>query len=205
MFSKSEEEIMSTWNSKKYPDCLIVIRCPTYNHEKYIEDAIIGFLSQVTEFPFKIYIHDDCSTDGTASIIKRYEDKYPNIMQAVYEKENQYSKGEEGRKRSAELRKKFCNCKYEALCEGDDFWIDPAKLQKQVEYMESHEDCSLTFTNGKVLDLSKQQYRSLIDDDLFDKSSEDFASHNQTITLNNFYLLKFPLHHMFLEVIVYKI
>lgn len=192
MFSKSEKEIMSTWNSKKYPDCLIVIRCSTYNHEKFIEDAIIGFLSQVTEFPFKIYIHDDCSTDNTASIIKQYEDKYPSIIQAVYEKENQYSKGEVGERRFDELRQKFCKYKYEAVCEGDDFWIDPEKLQKQVEYMESHEDCSLTFTNGKVLDVSSQQYKTLIEDGLFDKNSEDFASHNQIITLDNFYLLKFP-------------
>ena len=191
-FTKSEKDIMATWNLEKYSIPLITIECMTFNHEKYIEDAIVGFLSQVTEFPFEIYIHDDCSNDDTAYIIKQYEKKYPRIIHAVCEKENQYSKGSEGTKRFEELRQKYCKYKYEAVCEGDDYWIDSLKLQKQIDYMENHEDCSLTFTNGKVLDLSKQVYTSLIDSGLFDKDSEDFASHNQIITLNNFYMLEFP-------------
>ena len=72
---------------------MVSICCITYNHEKYIAEAIEGFLMQKTSFKFEILIHDDASTDDTAKIIKKYEDKYPDLIKVIYQKENQYSKG----------------------------------------------------------------------------------------------------------------
>ncbi len=111
-----------------------------YNHEDYIGKAIDSFLSQVTDFEFEILINDDCSTDRTADIIREYEKKYPGKVIGVYQKENQYSKGI---KAGVALRK-MARGEYIAFCEGDDYFTDPYKLQKQVDYMDSHPDCSLT-------------------------------------------------------------
>ena len=114
-------------------EILVSICCITYNHEKYIRDAIEGFLMQKTDFPFEVLIHDDASTDGTADIIREYETKYPDIIKPIYQTENQYSKGI---KISATYNYPRAKGKYIALCEGDDYWIDPYKLQKQVDFLE---------------------------------------------------------------------
>lgn len=120
---------------------LVSICCITYNHGDYIHDAIEGFLMQKTDFPFEIIIHDDASTDATADIIREYERKYPDIIKPIYQIENQYSKGEH----TALIAFKAAKGKYMALCEGDDYWIDPLKLQKQITEMEKHPDCYISF------------------------------------------------------------
>jgi len=120
---------------------LVSICCITYNHENYIRDALEGFLMQKTDFPFEIIIHDDASTDATADIIKRFEEKYPDIIKPIYQIENQYSKG----KRASLFTFKAARGKYVALCEGDDYWIDPLKLQKQITEMEKHPECYISF------------------------------------------------------------
>lgn len=127
---------------------MVSIICNTYNHEKYIADALEGFVSQKTNFKFEVLIHDDASTDGTADIIRKYEKKYPEIIKPIYQTENQYSKGI---KISFALQFPRAKGKYIAMCEGDDYWIDEYKLQKQVDYMETHPDCTFCFTNGKIL------------------------------------------------------
>ena len=86
---------------------------------------------QKTDFPFEILIHDDASTDGTADIIREYEAKYPDIIKPIYQTENQYSKGI---KVSQVYQFPRAKGKYIALCEGDDYWTDPYKLQKQVDF-----------------------------------------------------------------------
>ena len=116
-------------------EILVSICCITYNHEKYIRDAIEGFLMQKTDFPFEVLIHDDASTDGTADIIREYETKYPDIIKPIYQTENQYSKGI---KISATYNYPRAKGKYIALCEGDDYWTDPLKLQIQVNVLEKH-------------------------------------------------------------------
>jgi glycosyltransferase involved in cell wall biosynthesis len=120
---------------------LVSICCITYNHGDYIRDAIEGFLMQETDFPFEIIIHDDASTDATADIIREYERKYPDIIKPIYQTENQYSKGE----KVTLFTLKAARGKYIALCEGDDYWIDPLKLQKQINEMEKRPECYISF------------------------------------------------------------
>jgi glycosyltransferase involved in cell wall biosynthesis len=131
-------------------DILVSISCITYNHSDYIRKAIDGFLMQKTDFCFEILIHDDCSTDGTAEIIKEYEKDYPDLIFPIYEQENQFSKG--GPVGSAVWNVPRARGKYIALCEGDDYWIDPLKLQKQVDYMEDHPEIGLCYTDYNRLE-----------------------------------------------------
>lgn len=125
----------------KTKDPLVSICCITYNHEDCIRDAIEGFLMQKLNYPFEIIIHDDASIDATADIIKEYQIKYPAIIKPIYQKENQYSKC----KNAALFTFKAAKGKYIALCEGDDYWIDPLKLQKQITEMEKHSECYICF------------------------------------------------------------
>lgn len=129
---------------------LVSINCITYNHEKYIEQALKSFLMQKTNFEFEIIIHDDASSDNTAKIIRAYEMKYPHIIKAMYQKENQFSKGNV--KISYNYNIPRSRGKYIAICEGDDFWSNPYKLQKQVDYMEKNRNCGLCFHATKVID-----------------------------------------------------
>lgn len=115
---------------------LVTVVCITYNHEKYLRDALDGFLSQKTDFQYKIVIYDDASTDNTAAIIEEYALKYPRIIVPIYQKENQYQKGTNMFK---EFVAPLLEGKYYAYCEGDDYWCDPHKLQEQVDF------------NGKIM------------------------------------------------------
>jgi len=119
---------------------VVSICCITYNQEKYIADAIESFLMQKTNFKFEIIIHDDASTDNTANIVREYAKMYPELIRPILQTENQYSKGLKMFKAYVYPSVKG---KYVALNEGDDYWLDPNKLQKQVDYMEAHSECSL--------------------------------------------------------------
>jgi len=112
---------------------LVSICCTTYNHEKYIHDTINGFIMQKTNFSFEILIHDDASTDKTADIIKKYSVHYSDLFLPIYQKINQYSQGIKPLSNFLFPRAKG---KYIAFCEGDDYWTDPYKLQKQVDALE---------------------------------------------------------------------
>lgn len=127
---------------------MVSINCVAYNHEDYIKDALESFLMQRTNFKYEILINDDASTDKTKEIIREYEIKYPDIIKPLYQKENQYSKG----KNMYSFNNERARGKYIAYCEGDDFWTDPYKLQKQVDYMEKNLDCGLCFHKAEVLD-----------------------------------------------------
>ena len=124
---------------------LVSVSCITYNHAKYIRQCLDGFIMQKTNFSFEVLIHDDASTDGTAEIIKDNEKRYPEIIKPIYEEENQWSRGRRG---SAEFNFPRAVGKYIALCEGDDYWIDPNKLQKQVDFLETHPEYSMCFHNA---------------------------------------------------------
>lgn len=126
---------------------LVVIRCITYNHEPYIRDALDGFVMQKTDFPYIAIVHDDASTDNTAKIISEYAEKYPDIILPILEKENQYSKGNGSIGRILNPACESTGAKYIALCEGDDYWTDPLKLQKQVDFLESHPEYGMCYTS----------------------------------------------------------
>lgn len=121
-------------------EIMVSISCLTYRHEKYIRQCLDGFLMQQTNFKFEVLIHDDASPDHTADIIREYEKKYPEIIKPIYQTENQYSKGV---KISATYQAPRARGKYVAFCEGDDFWTDPFKLQKQFDALEQHPDCHM--------------------------------------------------------------
>ena len=118
----------------------VSVFCSAYNHEKYIRQALDGFVMQKTNFAFEVIVHDDASTDGTADIIREYEKKYPEIIKPIYQTENLQKKGIS---RLFAFMLPAARGKYIAICEGDDYWTDPDKLQKQFDYMENHSDCSL--------------------------------------------------------------
>ena len=128
-------------------ELMVTIRCLAYNHEPYIRQCLDGFVMQKTNFRFEAVVHDDASTDGTAAIIKEYAEKYPNIIKPIFENENQYRKRDGSLKR---IMNEHTHGKYVALCEGDDYWIDPLKLQKQVDFMEANSDFFLCGTNGLI-------------------------------------------------------
>jgi len=135
---------------------IVSICCITYNHEKYIRDAIEGFLMQKTNFTFEILIHDDASTDKTAEIVREYEQKYPQLIKPIYQTENQYSKGINP---GVEFLFPRARGKYIALCEGDDYWIDPLKLQKQVDFLEANPEFGLVYTNFITVDENKKKIK----------------------------------------------
>lgn len=131
------------------PEPLVSVCCLAYNHEPYMRECLDGFLRQQTDFPFEVLIHDDASTDATASIIREYEAKFPDVVKPIYQKENQYSRGI-GVTRVYQFPR--ARGRYIALCEGDDCWTDPLKLQKQVDFLEAHPDYGLVHTNYQVVD-----------------------------------------------------
>lgn len=127
---------------------VVSISCTTYNHAKYIRQCLDGFLMQKCNFGFEVLIHDDASTDGTQEIIKEYQEKYPDIIKPILREQNLYSRGERGF--NSRFNFSRAKGKYIAMCEGDDYWIDPLKLQKQIAFLEANSDCSLCFTGCEI-------------------------------------------------------
>lgn len=127
---------------------LVSICCLSYNHAAFISGCLDGFLTQETTFGIEILIHDDASTDGTDKIIKEYAEKYPNKIFPLFEEKNQYSNGFKG-KMDITFNYSRARGKYIATCEGDDYWTDPYKLQRQVEFLESHPEYSVCFHRCK--------------------------------------------------------
>lgn len=126
---------------------LVSICCITYNHVGYIRQCLDGFMMQKTDFAFEVLIHDDASTDGTTEIIKEYELKFPKVIKPLYETENQWVKGRRG---SIVFNYPRAKGKYIAMCEGDDYWTDPHKLQKQVSFLENNPDYCACYTKAHV-------------------------------------------------------
>lgn len=127
-------------------DPLVSICCETFNQEAFLKDALEGFVMQKTDFPFEVLIHDDASTDRTPEIVRDYVRRYPGLFKPIYQTENQWSRHVNIWTRIQFPRAKG---KYIALCEGDDYWTDPLKLQKQVDFLEAHPDfvlCCSAFT-----------------------------------------------------------
>jgi len=128
---------------------LVSIQCLVYNHEPYLRQCLDGFVMQKTTFPFEAIVHDDASTDGSAAIIREYAEKYPDIIKPIYETENQYSKHDGSLWRIMD-EAMHPDSKYIALCEGDDYWTDPQKLQSQVAIMVADKEIGLVHTAAIV-------------------------------------------------------
>lgn len=142
--------------SKVVKEPLVSIACITYNQENYIRQCLDGFVMQKTDFSFEIVIHDDASTDKTPSIIKEYCDRYPDLFVPILQSQNKYK---EGKGILVPYVFPRCRGRYIALCEGDDYWIDPLKLQKQVDFLEENPEYGLVHTLAKVFIDKTQTYR----------------------------------------------
>lgn len=131
---------------KPTKDYKVLIKCMTYNQEEYIEDALKGFVRQKTNFPFCALVVDDCSTDSTAEIVKQYELDYPDIIKGIYLPVNMYGNPE----KQNYIKPWEERAQYIACCEGDDYWIDDYKLQRQVDFLDTHPEYMMHFHNALV-------------------------------------------------------
>lgn len=125
-------------------DKKVSVVCVTYNQEKYIRQALDSIVQQKTNFSFQIFVGDDASTDGTAQIISEYANKYPELIIHVLREKN-IGPGNN----SIDLYKRV-NTPYVAVCDGDDYWCDEYKLQKQVDFLDSHPDYTTVFSQSRV-------------------------------------------------------
>lgn len=157
---------------------LVAIQCLAYNHGPYIRECLDGFVMQKTAFPFIAIVHDDASTDNTANIIREYEKKYPDIIKPIYETENQYSKpdGALNRIMSQAVPE---GVKYIALCEGDDYWTDPFKLQKQVDFITQNPSCGLVFTIARYFSQKDNRFTRYFGESIH--TINDFINKGNTI------------------------
>lgn len=127
----------------------VVVFCTSYNHGKYIETTLNSIINQKTNYSFKIVVHDDASTDDSQETIRKFAGQYPDTIIPILQKENQLSKGINVYNHLPEV---VMQGKYIAYCECDDFWIDENKLQKQIDYMENHPECSMCVHNTIKVD-----------------------------------------------------
>lgn len=158
-------------------EALLTVRCLCFNHSKYLREALDGIVNQKTDFPFMVIIHDDASTDVSQDIILEYMKRYPEIIKPILQQENQYSKGIAISKTFIEP---LIESKYVAVCECDDYWIDCNKLQKQVDYLEGHPECSLCCHAFDTVD-SQGNFR--YHDGLFSSGNHDISIDD--VILNN--------------------
>lgn len=138
-------------------DIVVSVCCSAFNHEKFIGKALDGFLMQKTNFKIEILINDDCSEDNTVTILKEYKDRFPGVFNIIFQIENQYSKGV---KPFSQMLFPKAKGKYIALCEGDDYWTDPNKLQKQVDFLEKNHNYSFCFHKCKIVDENDIEFES---------------------------------------------
>lgn len=127
---------------------MVSIRCLVYNHESFLRQCLDGFVMQQTNFPFEAVVHEDASTDNSAAILREYAEKYPDIIKPIFQTENQYSKRDGSIRR---IMNAHMRGKYVAYCEGDDYWTDPHKLQKQVDFLETHPEYSMCFHKAEIV------------------------------------------------------
>lgn len=131
-------------------DITVSVLCTVYNHEKYLDQCLNSLVNQKTNFKYEIIVHDDASTDKSVDIIKKYQKLYPELIKPILQKENQYSKELTAINKIILLKARG---KFFAFCEGDDYWIDNAKLQKQYDAISTHSDCKLCV--HRVIDVNE--------------------------------------------------
>lgn len=146
----------------------------SYNHVNFIRQSIESILEQKTTFPIEIIIHDDASNDGTIEIIREYESKYPRLFRNIIQKENQWSQG----KSVMDPLFKAPRGKYIALTHGDDYWIDPYKLQKQVDFLEANPASAGCFHHAFAIDRNNEELNTI-----YNPYVSKFLSYNQEMAL----------------------
>lgn len=132
---------------------LVTVILPTHNHAPFIAQAIDSVLMQQTDFPFDILLHDDASTDGTADVCRAYAKEHPDKITLIAQSVNQY---QIDRRIQSHILIPRVKAKYTAILDGDDFWVDPLKLQKQIDYMEAHPDCTLCIGSANAVDVNNK-------------------------------------------------
>ena len=137
----------------------VSIICNAFNQEAYIREALESFVMQQTTFAFEVLVHDDASTDNTPSIIKEFEEKYPEIIKPIYQTENKYSQGISV---SGTFQFPRVSGKYVAFCEGDDYFTDPQKLQKQFDALEAHPEIDICAHAADQVDATTKELISIV-------------------------------------------
>ena len=157
---------------------LVSICTVAYNHAPFIRQCMDGVLMQKTSFSFEHLMHDDASTDETAEIIREYEARYPDIIKAIYQTENQFSKG-------VQIWSKYmfpnARGKYIAMCDGDDYWTDPLKLQKQVDFLETHPDYAMCGGKYHTLIMGQDKINE------YERKGIEKYPNGRTVTFNDFF------------------
>lgn len=167
----------------------VSVLCATYNQVRYIKEALDSFLMQETNFAFEVLVHDDASTDGTLEIVRQYASRYSNV-ELLDERENQYSRGKGFR----DFFMGHIKGRYVALCEGDDWWISPNKLQNQFDYMESHPKCAACAHGALIFDASGNRCvgKILPSGTAKDYSTDEIIVNNAPFSTNSlFYRVEF--------------
>lgn len=169
---------------------IVSIICLTYKHERYVRECFEGFLMQQTSFPFEVLVYDDASDDATPLIIQEYSNKYPDIFKPTLFKTNQYAQGLGYVGLYDGIRK--AKGKYVAYCEGDDFWIDSQKLQKQVDFLEEHPEYEVCAHNTLVISnrygKSTRTLFSEFNKNLFVSTTKQHYTFNDSLTGNIFHV-----------------
>ena len=140
----------------KSQDILLSVCMVVYNQEQYVRDALDSVLMQKVNFPYEVIISDDCSTDFTPKILQEYAEAHPDIVKPIFGSNNVGYPNNQRRSLEA------ATGKYIALCDSDDYWTDPYKLQKQVDYMEAHPECAICFHNVMHIYDGTTAHRSLL-------------------------------------------
>ncbi|MGP1433494.1 MAG: glycosyltransferase family 2 protein [Catonella sp.] len=140
----------------------VTVCCPAYNHGKYIRKCLEGIVNQITDFKYEVLIRDDASTDNTRSIIEEYVEKYPELFIPVYEKENMWNKGID----IHAYMKENVRGKYIAYCEGDDYWTDMHKLQKQFDALEKNPELSMCTHMTQFVSEDEKELRGTLPDNV---------------------------------------
>ena len=159
------------------PEPLVSIRTSTYNHGKYIRQCMDGILMQKTDFPFEYIIGEDCSNDDTREIVLEYARKYPDVIRVVTADHNV------GMKANGLRCIEMFRGKYIAVCEGDDYWSDPHKLQKQVDYMRAHPEVSICATECDMLVQETGEIRRISSLGIPLYTQREFLKGNQIYTM----------------------
>jgi glycosyltransferase involved in cell wall biosynthesis len=177
---------------------MVDVMMPVYNHERYLAQAIESIATQQTNFPFRLFVADDCSPDNSRAVISKYAAMYPKIVFPIFHEKNLGASG------NGNYLSSIAEAKYVAICEGDDYWIDPLKLQKQVDFMEANPDYSICFSDVEIINergVFTPEYFTRKDGDTY--TIEDFILSGQniiptpTILFRN--LLPKPLPRFYLD------